>query len=226
MNRIRTLLDSQSSSSAADFAFAELAQRIITGQIVAGSRLTEQQLAEDLGVSRTPLRAALDRLEATRMVVRQRNRSFYVSPLLLEEIRELTELRARIEGLVAFSAARNAQNPGVSMQRLMRIAHDQDNSLADAVAINRLGREFHIELMSLSGLKHVSGLLENIYLNLERYRHMLSEEEGRLADRISEHSAIAEAVKLGRAEEAEMLMRKHIQSGLDYYTTHLDLSGK
>jgi DNA-binding GntR family transcriptional regulator len=208
--------------SALDWAFTQLVRRIVTGEIPAGSRITEEQLASELGVSRTPLRAALARLETARIITKHRNRALYVAPLRVEEIEELAAIRERIECLVAGRAALRVRRDGLSTDRARMIATQfHVDGTRSAFELFRLGEHFHLEIIRLSGLKRVSDVLSDIYLGLERYRYMLADDTQRSPRRVQEHLAILDAVERGDAATAEALMQQHIRNGLDVFLTRL-----
>lgn len=208
--------------SAPDWTFAQLVKRIVTGEIPAGARLTEEQLAADLGVSRTPLRAALQRLESARIVTKNRNRSIYVTPLRFEEIVELTAIRERVEGAVAFMAAERVLRGAATTDRARFIAERLDaQSFTDAVGVFTLGESFHVELAHVSGSARSAAILHDLYLGLERYRYRLAEDPARAPQRFAEHMEILEAIEAGEPERAETLMRRHIRHALEIYRQRL-----
>ena len=216
------MLPMESRESAPDWVFAQLVRRIVTGELPAGSRITEEQLANELGVSRTPLRAALVRLENARLVIKQRNRALYVSPLRAEEIEELYNLRERIEGFVAYRAALRVKQKGVSTERARLICQQIDTKgFGNPFDLFTLGESFHAEIIRLSGLSRASDMLSDLYLGLERYRYILAEDLDRAPKRVKEHQDILSAIEAGEAENAENLMRRHIRNALDIYLERL-----
>jgi len=216
------MLPMESRESAPDWVFAQLVRRIVTGELPAGARITEEQLANELGVSRTPLRAALVRLENARLIIKQRNRALYVSPLRAEEIEELSNLRERIEGLVAYRAALRVKQEGVSTERARLICQQIDTKgFGNPFDLFTLGESFHAEIIRLSGLPRASNMLSDLYLGLERYRYILAEDPDRAPKRVKEHQDILSAIEAGEAENAENLMRRHIRNALDIYLERL-----
>ncbi|WP_457090423.1 GntR family transcriptional regulator [Microvirga sp. P5_D2] len=216
------MLPMESKESAPDWAFAQLVRRIVTGELPAGSRITEEQLAADLGVSRTPLRAALVRLENARLIIKQRNRALYVSPLRAEEIEELSNLRERIEGLVASRAAIRVSRGEVSTDRARLICQQIDTKgFGNPFDLFTLGESFHAEIIRLSGMSRASDMLAELYLGLERYRYILAEDPARAPKRTKEHQDILEAIEAGEPDNAENLMRLHIRNALDIYLDRL-----
>ncbi|MEO9339785.1 GntR family transcriptional regulator [Mesorhizobium sp. SB112] len=209
-------------SSVPDWVFNQLVRRIVTGELPAGSRITEEQLAADLGVSRTPLRSALQRLETARLVTKSRNRSIYVSPLRFDEIEELTAIRQRLEGLVAARAAERVAKGEIDTRRARLIAAQLDpRGLVSPEDIHSLGLNFHMEIAQLSGLEHVQAILRDLYLAMDRYRYMLAEIAERAEQRVAEHLAILDAIESGDPVRAEAAMTDHNRSALELYRQHL-----
>lgn len=210
--------ESLGNESVPEWTYAQLVRRIVTGEFPAGSRLTEEQLASDLGVSRTPLRAALARLETARLIIKQRNRAIYVAPLRVEEIEELAGIRERIEGFVAYRAAERVKRERLPTDRVRFIATQIDaKGASNAFEVFKLGRDFHAEIVALSGLSRVADVLADVNLGLERYRYILAEDAGRAPKRVREHGAILRAIEDGDAERAEALMREHIRNALQLF---------
>lgn len=215
--------DELGKASVPEWAYNQLVRRIVTGQIPAGTRLTEEQLASELGVSRTPLRTALSRLESARLITKHRNRAIYVSPLRADEIEELASVRERLEGFVAFRAAQRVKKLGLSTQRARLIAEQIDaKGISNAFDVFTLGEDFHLEIIRLSGLKRTGDMLAEIYLGLERYRYVLAEDPTRAPRRVEEHQRVLVAIEAGDAAAAETLMREHIRSALANYLERLE----
>ena len=209
-------------TSAPDWVSRQLARRIVTRELPAGRKLTEEQLAADLGVSRTPLRAALQRLETARLVTKGMNRSIYVIPLRLEEIEELTAIRLRLEGLVAARAAERFAKGEIGTARARLIAGQLDPAALIAPEdIQALGLNFHVELATLSGLTHAQAILEELYLSMDRYRFLLAEIAERAESRVAEHNQILDAIESGDPVRAEAAMTRHNLSALALYRQHL-----
>lgn len=210
--------------SAPDWAFAQLWRRIVTRAIAPGARILEEQLAQEIGVSRTPLRAALLRLEEAGIIVKQRNRAMHVAPLSAAEFEELASLRERIEGLAAHKAALRVRDEGLSTVRLRFIAEQMDArgfSRDAAFDLTALGEHFHAEILKLSGLARTGAVLSNLHLSLERYRHILAENPERAPRRALEHQVILRAIEAGDGAQAEALMRQHIANALQAYLDQL-----
>lgn len=210
--------------SITDWAFAELWQRIVAGDLAPGAKITEEGLAESLNVSRTPLREALRRLEETGLILRQRNRTLQVAPLSIEEMVELSKIRERLEGLVAREAALRVRDLDLAVAAAERIVHRMEalQSTNQFALVLRLGDEFHAKVRELSGLERTSDMLRRLLLAFERYRYLIGHDAVRVGQLVSEHREILEAIGSGDPRAAESEMCRHIAAARKLYLRRLE----
>jgi DNA-binding GntR family transcriptional regulator len=203
-----------------DWIFRQLWRRLVTQELAPGARITEDGLCEMLSVSRTPLREALRRLRETGMVVRQRNRTWRVAPMAVEEAKQLTLIRERLDGLVARLACERVRDERLSMRPAADILDQMETLVrggASAAAILQLGRAFHAELEAAAAAPHLLRMLERLRLSLERYRYLLAHDMSRAPAIVEEHRVILAAVLSGDADAAEDAMRAHIAAARNAY---------
>lgn len=220
------LTTSSPSATAADWAFEQLFRGILDGEISASARLTEAALSEKIGVSRTPLRDALQRLELAGIVSRQRNRTIKINPPSLEEMERLSMLREVLEGLLVRRVAIRLARGEIAIGHLEEIV-EQMAAVARSRNITlqlRLGREFHNEMARLSRDPMATRMLEQVMLSFERYRHLVDNLERRASEIADEHETIVNAIRNAKPEEAEALMRQHLTNARAIYAERL--SGK
>jgi DNA-binding GntR family transcriptional regulator len=207
-----------------DWIFRQLWRRLVTQELAPGARITEDGLCELLSVSRTPLREALRRLRETGMVVRQRNRTWRVAPMSVEEAKQLTMVRERLDGLVARLACDRVRDERLSMSPAAEILDHMEALVrggGSAAAILQLGRAFHAELETAAAAPHLVRMLERLRLSLERYRYLLAHDMARAPAIITEHRVILAAVRSGDADAAEDAMRAHIAAARQSYLKEL-----
>lgn len=181
-----------------------------SGKLLPGSSFTQSQLAEELGVSRTPLREALLRLEVEGFVESMDGKGFTVAPLRLETAEELYELVGYLESL---ALQLSPEPDSARLQRLRSL--DRERSRAKRARVVELGTRWHEQLI---GECRNSQLLELLGLARERlyrfeYALMREPEEREISRR--QHEAILEALEAGDRERAERLVREHWMRGLD-----------
>jgi DNA-binding GntR family transcriptional regulator len=196
---------------------------IFDGTIPADSVLVEARLGELLGMSRTPVREALYRLEAEGLLTALPRGGFSVVALSEEDLRGLYQIRARLEGLAAETAAGKLTR--VDIARLedlyddMRAAVEagRDDELA------KLNREFHRTIAVASGNKHLSEILDNVKGVFERFRANAVADPSRRAQAHFEHGELIDALRNRDADKARMLAENHVHRALQQGT---DLSKK
>lgn len=210
---------SRASLSAAERAFRHVWGAVSRGTLAPGSLVTETSLAAEAAVSRTPLREAVQRLEALGQLVREPGRGLRVPPLSLREMLQLSATREVLEGLLAADAARRVAAGEVSVEPL-RTVHDRlrrllplgDTDLSLSVSV-----EFHEVLRALSGNRTAAVCHEHVMLSFERYRQLVRGIGGRPHHIFKEHDEVISAIEAGDAPRAETAMREHIAQGRGMY---------
>lgn len=194
--------------SIADQVFEILEKDILTGVYARGEILTETKLSEKLGVSRTPIREALRRLEQERLVVGT-SRGMRVVGLDMRDIEDIYEIRSRVEGLAARRAADRAKPEQLDelkrildMQEFFTIKEDSD-SIIDA------DNQFHDMLYRLSGSLVLYDTLSPLHRKIVRYRKVSVRHGGRAKESYAEHKAIYEAIAAHDPDKAEELLLRH-----------------
>ncbi|WP_333682680.1 GntR family transcriptional regulator [Pontibaca methylaminivorans] len=180
-----------------------------------GDRLVESELAERFGVSRTPVREALQRLE-TQSLLERDGRSLIVATLDHDQMAELYVVRRELEGLAARLAARHATIEEVAVLREMVAA---DNRLIeDPVALSRANRRFHKQIHLASHNRYLVQQLDLVYrtMALMASTSLAAEGRGRVAQ--EEHEGIVAAIATRDEEAAEKAVRAHIS---DAFMTRL-----
>jgi DNA-binding GntR family transcriptional regulator len=187
-------------------AYERLRAEILDLDRVPGSRLTERGLEGDLGVSRTPLRAALMRLEAEGLVSRD-GRAWQVSPIDLGEIGRLSELRDAVETAAVRLTCARATDADIAALVDRLGAYDLGRTHEDAVGA---GTGFHVRLAALSGNHFFADSVDAAMTRLARTRwlEVRSEESRRTA--WEEHRSILELVTARDADAAAEHIHRHI----------------
>ena len=210
--------------SLADQVFEKLENDIITGVYARGEILTELKLVENLGVSRTPIREALRRLEQERLIA-ESGKGSVVLGITLEDLVDIMNIRQRIEGLAAYYATKNLTEEG--KQRLRSISELQDfyYQRHDIEHLRQMDDQFHVAIYELSGRTVIHDTLEPLHKKTQRYRRISIEDDGRLANSIREHQAIYQAIVTGDAEKAEALICQHITNAKESMIKRFQYNG-
>lgn len=197
------------STSLADQVFDKLENDIIQGTYPKGEILTELKLVEQLGVSRTPIRDALRRLEQERLIA-DTGKGSLVLGITDDDLLDIMNIRERIEGLAAYYAARNITPEAV--KELTHITDLQDfyYNKHDVERLRQVDDEFHDAICRLSGRTVISDTLIPLHRKTRRYRRIAMDDWDRTTQTTREHYEICQAVIAGDAELAKKLMKKHI----------------
>lgn len=205
----------QSRRLSKDIIYNTLKDQIINGILKPDTSIVEEHISEQLQVSRTPLREALQRLEMNQLVVRQSNGRLKVTPLSVEEVKELFEIRSMLEGIVVKSAVKHATRRDVFMLRniveQMKIA-TENNSQEDLLYF---GHQFHSLIYSLGKNKTAANILSSLNDRILRYKNLIPKEDtGRKGQTIEEHQKIVDLIEKGDEINAERATREHIMNSL------------
>ncbi|MGB3911821.1 MAG: GntR family transcriptional regulator [Pseudolysinimonas sp.] len=204
---------------ASDQAYARLREEILHWQLLPGTQLSEIELAERLGVSRTPLRAALARLALEGLVDTSRGRTGVVSDVSAASITDLFELREALETQAARLAARRC-DPVVFDGLATRFAAAPELlHSAGADAYYALVAEFDAALDAALGNAVYRGALDGVRLHLARARRIATANPERLVRSAEEHRLICTAIRDGDAALAASATTVHLKASL---TTILD----
>ena len=198
-------------------AYALLLEAIDIGVFKPGDRLVESDLAERFGVSRTPIREALQRLETQSMLTRD-GRSLIVASLDYNQLAELYVVRAELEGLAAQLAARHATPEEVGVLRDMV---EEDRSLLGQPAeLARANRRFHKQIHLASHNRFLVQQLDLVHRSMALLATTSLAAEGRDTDALREHGAIVSAIEARDGEAAANALREHISKA---FVTRLKL---
>lgn len=199
------------SISLATQVFEKLEEDIITGVYPRGEILTELKLVEQLGVSRTPIREALRRLEQERLIA-ESGKGSVVLGITVEDLVDIMDIRQRIEGLAAYYATKNLTADG--RERLRQISELQDFYFEkqDIDNLRKMDDQFHDAIYQLSDRPVLRDTLVPLHRKSQRYRKISIEDKNRLGHSIQEHKAIYNAIVSGNAELASQLVTTHIEA--------------
>jgi DNA-binding GntR family transcriptional regulator len=204
--------------TAADQAADVLRDRILSGQLAAGTPLRQELLAAELGISRIPLREALKQLEAEGLVTITSHKGATVAELSIAEIDELFQLRLRLESWVLGLAVPKLTAADLAALDDLIAQQQQPDNLARWGDLNW---QFH-EVMYRSADRPVTlKMLKRIHDNIDRYlRFEISSSNGR-ARALREHQTLLAHCRAGDTAKAVQLLESHIQQTADSLITKL-----
>jgi DNA-binding GntR family transcriptional regulator len=199
-----------------NFRVSEIdAYELIHGEIIAselspGERLVEEELAERLGTTRGPVRAALVRLSHEGLVVRERNRGAHVRRINVEEAIEILEARSVLESLAAGYAA--VRRTDAEIEELERLVAEMRGLQADGELLEVSTRNglLHRRILEISGHQVAQEVCARLHSQVVRFQFRTVLAPGRSARSVAEHTSIVEAIRAGDREAAEAAMRGHL----------------
>lgn len=201
-------------------AYTLILEAIDMGVYKPGDRLVESELAERFGVSRTPIREALQRLETQSLLARD-GRSLIVASLDHNELAELYVVRAELEGLAASLAARHATDEEIRVLRDM--VEDDRQLLGDPPALARANRRFHKLIHLASHNRFLVRQLDLVHRSMALLATTSLAAQGRDADALAEHDAIVSAIANHDSDAADAALRAHISKA---FVTRLKLDSE
>lgn len=198
-----------------DRIFGLLKEAIVEGEIPAGSKISEPELARTYGISRGPLREAIGRLEACGLVVRRPNVGARVVTLSSAQLIEIFHVREALEGMAARLAAHNMSDEEIAeLEQLLEQHGDQIEHDREHAYFQREGDlDFHYRIVQGSHNSRMIELLCNDLYHLVRlYRYQFGMPSKRGPSAFVEHRHIVDAIARRDAEIAELLMRAHVRA--------------
>jgi DNA-binding GntR family transcriptional regulator len=202
-------------ATAGEFIVESLRTAILTGQLEAGAPLPLDRLAEQFGTSVIPIREALRRLEAERLVLLRPHRTAQVAALSLEELNDLYRVRLLLD-VEATKMAHGRLSPE-ELDHMRALVDDMEtHALAgDDLRAFAAHTEFHHTLYAAAGSPTLLGILEQLWDETERYRHAVKHYRSDPASWAGEHRVLIELLETGTPAQAAKEMRAHLTRTLD-----------
>jgi DNA-binding GntR family transcriptional regulator len=198
-----------------DEAYIVLRRAILSGQFKPGERLIEREVAQRLGLSRSPVREAFRRLEQERLVTVTRQ-GVVVQGLDLAEVEELYQIRQHLESLVARLAARRFSSEDrlhleaiLSQMTTAIAANDQARLVAESI-------HFHRTIAEIAGNRRLARLVGMVGEEIQRFRSLNMQMSARTESAMTEHREIIAALVARDEERAAQLMAQHVEHAQEY----------
>ena len=201
-------------ASVVDQVYEAIRERITSGSLPRGARVHQEDLAVELGVSRTPVREALRRLAAEGLVEMRTNRGARVADIDQGGMRGAYDARLVVEpGAARLAAARRLAEP---LARMRAAVAAQRRSLRSVERSFEANREFHLALVAASGNDYLLQLVERLWvarIGATIYERQVETQERMVLD-VREHEQILEAIEAGDGRRAESLTRRHLADAM------------
>jgi DNA-binding GntR family transcriptional regulator len=210
MTREKLTLDANSCKSLREIVFETIRTAIVQGNLKPGERLMEVQLAQELGVSRTPVRESIRKLELEGLVKMIPRKGAYVTPLSIKDLKEMMQIREALESLVAELAAENATEEEVEAMRKSNRGFEDSLRNGDEDGIIDYDITFHEILYKASRNERLCNMIHTLREQMQRVRVEYVHNVDDKLPLIGQHRAIIDNVARHNPEEAAKYAAKHI----------------
>jgi len=207
--------------SLADQVFDRLESDILTGVYQRGEILTEIRLCEALGVSRTPVREALKRLEQERLI-QDCGRGMMVLSITAQDAAAIYEIRSRIEGLAARGCVENISEADLTTMREAVDLQAYYAERGDSDRVKTIDSEFHEMIYRFSGSAVLYDTLVPLHRKIQKFRKTSIEQKSRAEESVAEHKAIYAAIAAKDGDAAEKAMVFHVTSARNRLSPVID----
>jgi len=208
-----------------DKAYTALRRVIVSSDIYRSRtdiRLDERQLAQEFGISRTPVREAMAQLEREGFVRTVPRRGIYVVRKTKQEVIEMITAWAALESMAARLITETATDEEIAGLRRMFAAYEGDKLHARLDEYSEVNIAFHQKIIELSGNSVLIRLAENLFTHMRMIRGQTIGEEDRADRSIRDHMNIIKAIEARDTERAEDLVRQHALGLADHVAKHVD----
>lgn len=197
-------------------AYIEIRRRILNGELSAETPLSEYQLADELELSRTPVREAVKRLEREGLVQSIPNRGTFIAELTARDISEIYQVREQLEGFAARIAAETMSDENIrkldeEIRTLNTLA--SDGRLMEVVDSDI---RLHKQIIASTQNSRLTALLGTLDDQMHRVRALFPQSSQWLEATLAEHASIVKAIKDRNGDEAEKAMKAHLRSAREY----------
>ncbi|RDI20089.1 GntR family transcriptional regulator [Pseudacidovorax intermedius] len=194
-----------------------LRQRIFRRELEPGSWIDELRIAEELGISRTPLREALKVLAAEGLVTMKLRRGAYVTEVSDRDLADVYHLLALLESDAAGVVATRATEPQIAE---LRALHEELEAAARPGQVDRehffaVNERFHMRLLAIADNRWRDQMVADLRKVMKLNRHNSLLKAGRIEESLAEHRALVVAIEARDAQAAEARMREHFANGLE-----------
>jgi DNA-binding GntR family transcriptional regulator len=185
---------------------------IMSGILQPRERLMEIQMADELGVSRTPIREALRKLELEGFIVMVPRKGAYVADLSFKDIADVFEIRAALEGLAAGLAAERITEEELEVMERLLVEKQEAITNNDIGKLVEVDTKFHEMLYKASRNERLSSIISNLREQIQRFRLTSLSFPGRMKESLEEHKKIVEAIQSRDIQIARHLAQEHIEN--------------
>lgn len=189
-----------------------LRQQIFARELQPGSWIDEQRLAQDFGISRTPMREALKVLAAEGLVTMKVRRGAYVTEMSEQDVAEVYHLLALLE---SDAAAELAGHATVAQLKILQQTHAElETAVRERTRFFAINETFHMQMLELAGNRWRTQIVTDLRKVMKLNRHLSLFKQGRLAESLDEHRRLMQALLARDVKATQALVLEHFRNGL------------
>lgn len=188
-------------------------QMIISGELLAGQKISERQISTQLNVSTTPVKEAFRSLQAEKLIITIPRKGSFISDHSKENLKEITYIRSAMDGVAAYFAAAKASKAQIAeMKEILKKARTIIEQKGDSEELAKCNEQFHALLREASNNQYISSLASS-FLQIDSSIRKVANvvDSDRLMIRQQEHERILQAIENGDSKGVEQLMVEHIR---------------
>lgn len=194
----------------------QLRQRIFRRELEPGSWIDELKIAEEFGISRTPLREALKVLAAEGLVTMKVRRGAYVTEMSEKDLRDVYHLLSLLESDAAGVVAERATD--AQLKTLQDLHAELEAAVADREKFFAINERFHMHLLEMADNRWRSQMVTDLRKVMKLNRHHSLLKQGRIVDSLAEHRRLMQALHARDAQATRLAMQEHFRQGLEAAT--------
>ncbi|MGN1032770.1 MAG: GntR family transcriptional regulator [Intestinibacter sp.] len=203
-----------------DVVFENLRSAILEGKLKSGQRLMEVQLAEQLGVSRTPVREAIRKLELEGLVVMLPRKGAYVANISVKDLMDVLEIRASLEGLGASLAAERRDDEDIKNLEIIEKEFEEAVKTQNIEILLKKDVEFHECIFKAANNKKLAKMINSLWEQVQRFRITYVSDLDASLSLIDEHNAILNSIREANVADAKKFAIEHIEKAEQFMLEH------
>lgn len=195
--------------TAQQFVLGELRRAITTGRLRPGAPIRQDTLADELGVSRVPLREALKTLQGEGLVTYHAHRGYFVEELSLDDLREVYRIREILEAEAVRQAVRHLTDEDLDVLEKAQLEVERAEAAGDILQMTEANRTFHMTLYEYAGMPRLTRLIGSLWDATDAYRSIYYGDGGNRSRVVAEHRATLQALRRRDADAAVEILDEH-----------------
>ena len=208
--------------SLAEYVYEQLQQLIVNGDLSWGARLVESQVASRMGISRTPVREALHKLEMEGFISKSAGSGYAITGLEREDVLEIFGIRSVLESYAARLAAQRRRQDEIAVLEKTIAAYQDRLEKGLFHELPDINTQLHDLFYSMSHSPRLIKMINELKNQIQRFRRFLLHSEHRAALSNQDHRQILECIKNSEADRVEKVMQEHILRGQNLVLQELD----